>query len=170
MSMVGQYVRLGESTIEEIRTGKVSLEDLLEDEDALEAFEGAADLYLDTAWQAIHFVLSGEAWATTADPLSKVVLNGNDLSDEHVGYAPAMYLPSTEVPEVSRALAQVTEEWFRSRFSPADLAANEIYPGVWDRDETFEELFGYVYGTFQEIPPFFAEAERLGQGIVFLIL
>ena len=130
--MVEQYFRLDESTMEEVRAGKRSLRAVLEAIERAEVLEWNKDL------PGLEFFLSGDAGDTTADPSSKVVLSWNqvDTEDDEVFWAYyASYMASTEVRKASQALAQVSEEWFRTKFLTADLVPNGIsdgdYSGSW---------------------------------------
>jgi len=174
--MIGNYFRTDEITIRKIQKGETSLFELLYPDSGFsqlqesEIFEVDEDCFLnvDQAWHVIHFVLSGKVWETTDDPLSKVVLSGNFINDENLGYGPAQFITPKEVQSASKALKTVTKDWFRKRFSTSDmLLANDIYPIRHGTDE--EIFFNYVYELFEDVVVFFKQAANNGQYILFFV-
>ena len=111
MGMVGNYYRTKIETISKIKTGELSLQDLIYNDEngnfKQNYWENEQYLCVEKDWHMIHFVLSGLVWESGDDPLSKVVLVGYDemdenvrgsgklLNDEDMGYGPAMYLMPT---------------------------------------------------------------------------
>ena len=47
---------------------------------------------------------------------------------------PPRALTSLQVREWSEALSRLTDEDLRARYDAADIVAQQIYPGFWDRD------------------------------------
>ena len=166
---IGNFFRTDEKTVKDIQKGKLSLIDLLYDTTHKNAkVHEDHVLDVDKAWHAIHFTLSGEAGNSSKEaPLSKVVLGGNLISDEDREYGPAALLTAEELPRVNSALQGVSKQWFWERFSVAEMAANHVYPVREDDDE--ETFFEYVYGYFEKVVEFFAEAEREKQAVLFLV-
>ena len=165
MGMVGNYFRTDIETVNKIKCGELSLVELCYSED--DFMDSDSFMYLDKSWHAIHFILSGEVWTSTDDPLSKVVLNGNILNDEDMGYGPAMVLMPDELHDINKALKVTTKEWFLEEFSITDMIANEIYPVM--NDENADDFFEYIYHYFAELVDFFKKAEQENQCILFFV-
>lgn len=164
MSMIGNFFRTDEKTVQKIQAGKLSLIDLIYNRSS--EIDKNCILSIDKAWHAIHFILSGKVWDCTEDPLSKMILSGNIINDEDIGYGPAMLITTEEVHNINNALKTVSEDWFRKRFSVSDMLANSIYSVSYNEDE---ELFNYIYSLFRHAVAFFKDAEINNQCILFFI-
>jgi len=165
MGMIGNYFRTDGETVNKVKCGELSLVELCYE--AEDSMDSDSFLYIDKSWHAIHFVLSGEVWDATDDPLSKVVLNGNIVNDEDMGYGPAMLLMSDELHDINKALEGFTKEWFLEQFSITDMIANEIYPVM--NDENGDDFFEYIYHYFTEIVDFLKKAEQSNQCVLFFV-
>ncbi len=165
MSMIGNFFRTDDKTVRDLQTGKLLLGDLLYNEEC--EVDDDCFIDIDKSWHAIHFILSGEVWEASEDPLSKVILNGNELNDEDMGYGPAMLVGHDDIHNINNALKSVSEEWFRKRFSISNMLKNEIYPVVDDEDE--DDFFQYVYEYFKLVKEFYEEAEKENQCVLFFI-
>ncbi len=111
---------------------------------------------VDTAWHALHFLLSG-----SREPVDKplgFVLGGTPVGDD-LGNGPARVLGSTEVRRIAAALALVNVDTLRGRFDPAVLQQQQIYPAQWNTPgkantfdaiaEAFDVLKDFVTTTAQ---------------------
>jgi uncharacterized protein DUF1877 len=111
---------------------------------ALELTDGEGELAdLDKAWHGIHYLLTGEA-DESGTPLEFLVAGGTFVGDEDVGYGPPRVFTSAEVRVIAAALAAVTDDDLRSRFTPEAMMRAEIYPEVWDRDPKDDDTLGYL--------------------------
>ena len=165
MSMIGNYVMTDSETIEQILSGELSAEDILYDEDDNEP-EDFIDI--DKSWHAIHFTLTGEIDEGDEDnPLSKVVMNGQLLGDEDVGYGPPMYLTVSEVKETNEALQAVSNDDFAAKFDLAAMQENEIYPII--DDENPDEFLEYCLSYFGMVKEFFEKAAAGEKCIIFFL-
>ena len=168
MGMYGNFFRTDEITVQKLKKGKESLWTLFQQchDENWNAVNDCV-LGIDKTWHAIHFTLSGKAGDAADTPLSKVILNGNPLNDEDMGYGPAMLITAQEVLEINHAFRAVSEEWFRKRFSVPEMLANQIYPLFADEDE--DAFFEYVYPYFKDIVSFFKKAGENRQCILFFV-
>ena len=165
MSMIGNYVMTDSDTIEKILSGKISAEDVLYDEDDSEPEDF---LDIDKSWHAIHFTLTGDIdEGDGKNPLAKVVMNGQLLGDEDVGYGPPMYLSALEVKEVNAALQAVSDNDFTAKFDLKAMQKNEIYP-VMD-DENAEWFLEYCLNNFVLVKEFFEKAASDEKCIIFFL-
>lgn len=160
--MIGNYLRVTPA----------QLGALFADASGITAFLDAdhpddARLDIDKSWHAIHFLLNGTAWEG-AGPFADVVLGGQEIGDEDVGYGPARGLTPDEVQRIAAALATVSEEELWSRFDPAKLAEAEIYPKGWDAYDPSEDESSkaYLLGYYAELRAFFRRAAEAGDALV----
>jgi len=165
MGMIGNYIMTDSETIKKILRGDLLAEDILYDEDDNEP-EDFIDI--DKSWHAIHFTLTGEIDEGDEDnPLSKVVMNGQLLGDEDVGFGPPMYLTVADVKEANAALQTVSNDDFAAKFDVAAMRENDIYP-VMD-DENAEMFLEYCLNNFIIIKEFFEKAAADEKCIVFFL-
>ena len=115
--------------------------------------EGAIDadcLYIDKAWHAIHFLLTGEAEAGKF-PLSFAIMDGHNIFEDFMDGA--TYLLHEEVEAVSEALSTLPDELVSNRYDSEEFSMADIYRGPWDgsvRNEVLED--------YQKLKKFFMEA------------
>jgi hypothetical protein len=100
----------------------------------LEAGEGL-DADLDKAWHGLHYLLTG-----TADggepPAHFLLLGGREIGTEDVGYGPARVLSAAETRRMEAFLADTSDRELLARFDARRMTALEIYPNIWDDEET----------------------------------
>ena len=165
MSMIGNYIMTDSETIEKILDGELSAEDVLYDEDDNEP-EDFIDI--DKSWHAIHFTLTGEIDEGDGDnPLAKVVMHGQLLGDEDVGYGPPMYLTVSDVKEANAALQAISAEDFAAKFDGAAMRENDIYPIM--QDENMDEFLEYCLAYFDIVKDFFDKAAEEEKCIIFFL-
>jgi hypothetical protein len=126
--------------------------------------EGREDMDLDKSWHALHYLFTGTAWEGPP-PLNFLVCGGREVGSIDVGYGPARTFPSAEVRLISSALERVAEDELRARYSPGDMAAKEIYPEMWDDDDT-EETLDYCLENFRELKAFMKAAADRDLGLL----
>lgn len=129
-----------------------------------EADEAAGRVvYLDKAWHAIHFVLTGSPWLGDA-PWSWAILGGTSLSEDPDEDAPRR-VGADEVAQIAAALASLPEQEFARRYDAQALADAQIYPDViWLRDG--DEAKEYVVTHYAQLSAFYAAAAARGD-VVF---
>ncbi|MEU8228728.1 YfbM family protein [Actinoplanes sp. NPDC048967] len=120
-------------------------------------------LDLDKAWHGIHFLLTGGSWETSPGA-GEAVLGGDPVGDD-LGYGPARLLPAERVQLVAAALREVTADSLRTRFDPAALLAEGIYPQVWD-DEDFAL---YLLPNFSSLQAFYVAAAGEKQAVLLAV-
>ncbi len=106
---------------------------------------------LDKLWHGLHFVLTGSA-GEAQGPLAYLLCGGREVGED-LGYGPARALTSGDTAAFRDALAAVSDEEFDRRFDLAALAANEIYPDIWDedRDELLEEFLDALHALQRDL-------------------
>lgn len=140
---------------------------LLADSGHREVMSGSAQLSLEKAWHGLHYMLTGTAWEGDA-PLN-FLLGGHALGDEDEADAygpPRLFLPA-EVAQIDAALANLSDAELWSRFDAAQMAAEEIYPSIWEENEADlqEEYLGY----FHQLKEFICTACAEGKGLVVML-
>lgn len=161
MSMIGYYLRADKDTVNKVRGGDAC--GYLFSEEIEQKL-----ICIDKAWHTIHYVVTGCVWDIPDDNvLGQMVLGGEPVSDEDTGYGPIRLIPAETVKQISEALAQWDEDFFRENFHMQDMADNEIYPVMPDEDD--EEFFTYVWESFDELKKCYQEAAKAGDGIIAFI-
>ena len=115
--------------------------------------EGAIDaecLYIDKAWHAIHFLLTGETEAGKF-PLSFAIMDGHNILEDFIDGA--TYLLPEEVEAVSEALSALPDELVSSRYDSEEFSMAGIYRGPWD-----ENVRNEVIGDYKKLKKFFMGA------------
>lgn len=164
MSMRGCYRRVTLAELEVLRAEPLALAAFLSPPGDLPP---PVDRHLDigSAWQAIHFLLTGDPWSG-GPPFANAVLGGEPVSDEDLGQGPARFLSPEEVAAVALALEGVSPEEFISRFDPGALNAAEVYPGAWDDDAGRRTVLAVQYAAVREL---FANAAAHHDGMLLYI-
>lgn len=163
MSMITQYVRLRSAEL-------VELERLLTEEpDGAYEFagdraeqdgdeDGSAPFGMDTdkAWAGLQFLLSG------LQPPVDMISGGSLMTDDVWGYDSPRLLDIDEVRMAASFLAQTPFDRLSERYDPALLAAEDVYPNIWDEEWALE----YLADTYDRLTAFFAAAADRADCIV----
>ncbi len=157
MGMIGGYLAVDRTLIEQLAQGKQNMDDV--------DMEHFADLDIDKSWQAIHFILCGELSDGTPPKGYVVPMIGGQFLE--FGEYGAFYLFPEQVQEASQYLESLTEEELKNLYNFDALAKNEIYP-IYDGDNG-DEFFEYIAEYLQNIKTFYATMVRKEQGVIFYI-
>jgi hypothetical protein len=120
-------------------------------------------------WHALHFLLTGdgelgEHGTPPLPPLGNVVQGGTE-TEWDCTYGKVRLLKPDEVRAVADALAKISVDELRSRFSVASFNAAEIYPhgrrAAWTDDEAES-----VFEIYPRVVEFFQAAARDGDMIL----
>ncbi|MBX7222555.1 MAG: YfbM family protein [Blastocatellia bacterium] len=159
MSMIGNFVRVPQPTLTGLFKHPEEITNVIYDDGLF------PHLDIDKAWHGIHFLLTGSQWEGP-EPLCNVVLGGRSIGEVEVGYGPARGLTVDEVQAVSKALQAIPKEDFAQRFQPADLTANDIYPGIWDEGA---EALDYLVENYVQLRKFFQTAAKKNEAVIVYI-
>ena len=134
--------------------------DLAEDVAAAHERSGPS-AHLEKSWHGLHYLLTGSAMAGDM-PLAFLLLGG-EPAGEDADEGPRFIQPE-EVRQINTALSPISTEQLWSRFDPARMEEEGVYPGIWDEpeDDLREEYVGY----FQELKRVVAQAAAAGQGLL----
>ena len=161
-----------------LRVSKHELEEYLDDSSKLEArvFEGGENDYSkrnrinsDKFWESVFFLLTGASIKTSGKAKKPLrwTLNPPQFIDKHqeIGYGRAKYTTSNQTKEISIALDQISIDDLRSRYDSRRMMELEIYPDIWDDNESLEESIIY----FKAIKEFYKAAQE-NQAVIILFL
>ncbi len=160
MSMIGNYRRVTESELSRICDDPNSISDFLnaESNDDTEPRE----LDIDKSWHAIHFLLNDSPWEGTY-PFDCVVMGGECIGEQDVGYGPARYLTVQQVKDVANSIGQLSAWELLAKFDASRMNDEEIYPQGW-RDEIEER--DYISQYYLALVSFFKEAADANDAMI----
>ena len=163
MGMIAMFRRLSDADLSRLREEPELVADYLGDDES-DGFGPFADLDVDKAWHAIHFLLTGSAWEGDP-PLNFIVTGGTPMGDD-LGYGPARGLTSSEVGKVAAALKLIAPDSLLQRFDPAALTSAEIYPEIWNRPQDEDDSRGYVSEYYDQLRSFVLDAAVEGEALL----
>jgi len=166
MSMIAALRRLSDSDLSHLQQKPELVADYLA-EVPLDGFGPFADLDIDKAWHAIHFLLTGTAW-DGEPPLNFLAIGGTEIGDD-LGYGPARGLAASQVRELATALDALPADILLERFNPAAFTAADIYPDIWDRSPEDDDTRGYVERYYDELRTFVLDAGTKGEALLISI-
>jgi hypothetical protein len=157
MSMTGRLRRVADRTLQSLVDEPERIADFLDE-------EGFADLDIDKAWHAIHFLLTGTAWEGDP-PLDFLVRGGIPIGDVEIGYGPARAFTSTQVGAISSALQSFSVTQLRANYDPERMRTLEIYPHGWE-SASADHLDDYFLFYADELRRFLDGAVKEGEGLL----
>jgi hypothetical protein len=121
----------------------------------------------DKAWDAIHRCLSDGTLRCKGKSITeKTVLGGKQL---HKGNNYIIsYLAPNEVREVSKAIADITEEWFRKKYFGLQKSFLGFKYSDYDAPVDQQD-FEYSWAYFTGIRDLFTKAASAGRAMVFTV-
>ena len=121
---------------------------------------------VDKAWQAIHFLLTGEIEGGSP-PLAWAVLGGLELADEknYTGGSPLRILSPEQVREVAEALSGISAERLSSRITIAKMVSKKIY----SLSENEKPERQYIRVHYEGLQRFYIDAAEKGDGMFLLL-
>lgn len=160
MSMIGYYFRADDGLVQKLKEG--SCGNILFDEGNAERL-----FDVDKAWHAIHYILTGGMWEITDNPASWLVLGGEPVNEEDMGYGPARLIESDAVKLMADTLAAWDEAAFRKNFDMADMVESHVYP-VLDGEEA-DVFFQYVWENFAALKEWVQETAKAGENVIVFL-
>lgn len=149
MATIGVFRRVSSRVVGELRAQPERIRQVLYPSQTETAIDDDVRMDVDTAWHALHFLLTGERGP--GKPPLDFILGGTAVGDD-LGDGPARVFDSAEVRRIATALALVTKDTLRARFDPEQLASLGIYAPTVSFDsiaEQFEALKDFVTTTAQ---------------------
>ncbi|MBC1456118.1 YfbM family protein [Listeria newyorkensis] len=159
MGMIGNYCKITPDQFHSLKNGQVAVSEFLySDNHVLE--DDLLDI--DKAWDCIHFALTGKGTADLVEPelemspMYQIIMGGQDISDEDIGYGSARYLTPKEVKACHQTIEHITEHDFKTRVTAEQLVEHQIYPLS---DQANEDFIPYAYEYFRDVQAFFEQAD-----------
>ncbi|MDF7813244.1 YfbM family protein [Hymenobacter sp. YC55] len=124
------------------------------------------ELDLDKTWHGIHFLLTNTVWEGE-EPLCFLVRGGQEVGNEDhdVGYGPARILRQPEVAAFAHALAAIEVAEFKNRYNAENLSKQEIYPEVWN-DEDSAENRSWLADGFEQLREFISRSANSNKALL----
>ena len=161
MSMIGNYRRVSETTLSTVCSNPQAISDFLYSGGS----GGSDDLDIDKTWHAIHYLLNGSRWEGTY-PLICVVLGGECIGEQDVGYGPARYLTAQEVKDVAIAIEAIPGSTLLERYDADRMNQTEIYPRGWS-DSPGDRT--YIEQHYSSLVKFFRSAADAGDAMIIYL-
>ncbi len=108
----------------------------------------------DKAWDALHFMLTGEPWSTEG-PLAIMFYQGEEIGSDD-GYGPARIIPKEVMRTFNTALKNLDDQDIARRYDPGAMDEAQLY-GSYIFAEEGDEALDYV---MQGVPRLRAFAEK----------
>lgn len=161
MSMIGNFLMVSEDDYNQLINNPDQIEDFLYDR------EHSDDMFLDidSLWNIIHFLLTGEESYDEDNPTlkDKVVLAGTPIGNIDVGYGPAQGSDREEVKSIAQFLNNTTIEELSKNFVKEKLDHVELYRGGW---ECSTEEFEYIKEGYLKLVDFYNKAVEKGYCVI----
>jgi Domain of unknown function (DUF1877) len=123
---------------------------------------------LDKAWHGIDFLLTRGRDAV-AHGLDFLTEGGIEIRGQEVGYGPARAFRSTEVRAIARELSALSDDVLRTRFDPATMTAEDVYPNIWDRTPPDEDPLAYLMENVRTLRQVMQTLVDSGNGLVITL-
>ena len=165
MSMIGGLRRLREADLDLLFTAPDQVIDYLYPEEQPPKLNLGpyADLDIDKAWHALHFLMTGEAWGQ-AFPLGFLVAGGEEVGED-TGYGPPRAFRYGEVNEIATALARLDGRRLTAAIDLQALAREEIYPHFWEADDE-AQVRAWILDTFEKLRDFVVRAAEAREALL----
>ena len=129
---------------------------------------------LEKSWHGLHYLLTGSAGSAgfgdaggeTPKPLAFLLQGGHSIGGD-AGYGGQLFTPG-ETKAIDAALSAVSDDQLWSRYDPAAMESENIYPMIWDEpeDDLREEYQSYL----RELKRLVRTAAQQDMGLLVLIL
>lgn len=165
MSMCAYYESISPRKLKKLLANPDAIHDIVWSDVHDEENSGFFDLH--KSWQSLHFLLTGTQWDVDAeDPLSQVVLGGEEVGPDAFGYGPARFMKPELVKQIAEALKTVDFEELKSKYSHDDFAQAALYS--FD-DGDFEEEIAILVDYLDGLVEFYGEAAEKGDAVLTYI-
>ena len=166
MGMIGNYLRVSRSELEEYLNDSSKLEDRVYNE---ESQNDKNLIDVDKSWEGLFFLLTGasvENLDEAKEPLCWTLNTSQIIDpDQDLGYGPASYTTIEQTKEVSVALNKLTTDELRNRYDGNLMMKLGIYPEIWDEIESLE----YLIENFKALKEFYNKAAVENQAVIIFV-
>ncbi len=167
MGMLACYMEADRELIERLKTE--SGEEIFEEIEEIDE-EGEAEVYdLDKLWDGLRFILTGvSANSPRENSLLSEAIQGTEMFTDDDDDEFIAYIYPERAAEISAALDEFDIEKALAGFKPHVLAENDIYPDIWEDDET-DELREELSESFCGLKEFYQSIADEGKGVIVSI-
>lgn len=167
MGMLACYLEAEAELIEKLKTE--ASEEIFEEIEEIQEEEEAEVYDMDKLWDGLHFVMTGVSAVSPVEnsPLSEAVIGTASFPEDEAGVFIAYIYPE-RVKEISAAMNEFNIDKALEGFIPHVLAENDIYPEIWDDEET-DELREELAESFHGLKEFYAVVADAGKGVIVSI-
>jgi hypothetical protein len=162
--MIGMFVRVTETELQDYLSDSSLFENLLDDE-AFDENENVCDI--DKTWDAISYLLTGCGASdlnNAMQPISWTIFGSRVLDeDQDLGYGPANYLTAKQVALLNSELSKISSEDLGVNFNADKMNQLGIYPNSWGKPE---EEMEYIGQYFEILKLFYSTAAANGQAVI----
>lgn len=161
MSMIGNFLRVTRSELDDYLKDSSLLENRIYDDETEEQNPKLVDI--DKAWDGIIFLLTGHNFENSNHPLTKVFFSGQTIDeDQDLGYGPGHYLTPEQVKDLNTQIAKISIDELRSKYDAKKMMELEVYPTAWQDNEMVDYLTDY----FQTVQEIFSAATKNDEAII----
>jgi hypothetical protein len=161
MSMIGNFLRVTQTELDEYLQDSSLLENRIYDDESDDVNPNLTDI--DKAWDGILFLLTGQSMENNDHPLSKIFFSGQYIDeDQDLGYGPGQYLTPEQVKDINKEITELSTDDLKSRYDSKKMTALEIYPIAWDD----EGMVNYLTDYFVIVQKVFSDAAKNDEAII----
>jgi Domain of unknown function (DUF1877) len=120
---------------------------------------------LEKSWHGLHFLLTGTSTGGTG-PAAFLLLGGEPFGED-LGYGPARLVRPSDVDDIDATLSALTDDQLWSRFHPARMTDEGVYPVVWDENEAdLREEYLHYFANLKDVV---RQAKTMQGGLVLVM-
>jgi hypothetical protein len=162
MSMTCNFLRVSNSDLDKYLKDSSILEEVIYDDKS----EYINRIEIDSSWDGIIFLLTGDSFEENKHPLAKVILGGKKIDkDLDFGYDPARYLTSEQVKNLYDKIHTISIEELTAKYDADKMIELEVYPEMWN--EVY--AINYLIDNFKKVQNFYKDASQNDEAIIMFI-
>ncbi len=160
MSMLASFLAVTPRQFETVQSDPKALLALLDNE----AENDDQGFDVDTAWDAIHFLLTGVRCGERAEGCPPL-FGDREIAGSAYGYGAVFILTAQQLKEALAWMRAHPPETLRSRYDAAGLARAKIYPDIW-RDAL---ALDFVLERYAALIAFYERQAAAGSALLFYL-
>lgn len=164
MSMIGMFVRVTETELQDYISDSTLFENLIDHEDF---DENPRVCNIDKTWDAISYLLTGHGPSdlSNAKPPVSWTIFGSDVLDKNqdLGYGPANYLTVEQVALLNNKLSNISSKDLEANYNADKMNELELYPNSWRKAE---DEMNYIGNHFESLKKFYSTAASNRQAVI----
>jgi hypothetical protein len=161
--MLGCFLAVTPRQLETVQSHPKALRDLLDSEPEASGDHG---FDVDTAWDAIHFLLTGVRCGERAEGCPPL-FGDREIPGSEYGYGAVLTLTAEQVKAARSWMRAHPPEILRSRYDPAAMARANIYPDIWAAQEAV--ALEFVLQRYAALIAFYERETAVGNALLFYL-